>query len=194
MDEMAETLSQEIIDEFVVEAHSDLDKVKAMLARHPGLLNESASWVETALEAAAHTGSRAIAEFLLGQGAPLDICTAAMLGRQDTVAAMLAETPDLIRATGAHHIPLLYYPAISGNQAIAEMLVEQGADVNAGAGSNTALHGAAGFGQIEMVRWLLDQGADFAAFDHEGKTPLDVADDTGHTEIAALLRAHSGME
>lgn len=183
-----ELLTQERIDEFVLAAHHDLAKVQRMFAQEPRLLNESASWVETPLGAAAHTGNRAIAEFLVDRGAPMDICAAAMLGRTDDVLALLNEDPALINATGAHDIPLLFHAAIGGHLELVKMLVERGADVNAGWDKNTALHGAAGFGKVDTVRYLLDHGADFMLHDHDGRTPLDVAESTGHEEIAAILR------
>jgi hypothetical protein len=79
------SIPTETVREFVTAGHGDLEKVKQMLADQPAVLNLSYDWnpggPETALQAAAHVGSRAVAEYLLDQGAPLDICTAAMLGR-----------------------------------------------------------------------------------------------------------------
>ena len=188
---MTETfLSQEQIDEFVVAAHSDLPKVEALLAEAPQLLNENASWMETALGAAAHTGNAPIVSYLLAQGAPMDICTAAMLGDANAVAAFLDHQPALIGATGPHDLPLLFYPVVGDQMALLQLLIERGADVNAGTGHNTALHAAAGYGRPEMVRYLLDQGAEFMATDYEGRTPLDVAEDTGHQGIIDMLQAH----
>ena len=43
------------------------------------------------LQAAAHMGNREIAGFLLHEGAPLDICAAAMLGKRNNVEAFLGE-------------------------------------------------------------------------------------------------------
>lgn len=183
-----EPLAQDDIDEFVIAAHHDLGKVERMLAADARLLNEGATWVETALGAAAHTGGRSIAEFLLAQGAPLDICTAAMLGRRDVVESLLDENPELINATGAHDIPLLFHAAISQDTGMVPLLVEHGADVDAGLDKNTALHGAAGFGRAEVVQYLIDHEADFAAHDHDGRTPLDVAEATGHAVVIDILR------
>lgn len=183
-----EPLAQDDIDEFVIAAHHDLGKVEHMLTNDPRLLNESATWMETALAAAAHTGSRAIAEYLLAQGAPLDICTAAMLGRRADVEAFLASDPNLINATGAHDIPLLFHAAISEDPGMTPLLVERGANVDAGIDKNTALHGAAGFGRVEVARYLIAHDAIFDAYDHDGRTPLDVAEATGHEAVAALLR------
>lgn len=182
------SLSQELINEFVVAAHFDLDKVKTMLAEHPDLLNENAEWIETPIQAAAHVANRPIAEYLLQQGAPLDICTAAVLGQFEDVDAMLNADPELSAATGAHNIPVLYYPCIGGHLAIAQRLYEAGADINAGEGVNTPLHGAALFGHAEIVEWLLANDANPYAADFNGKTPLDLAAANGHAEVVALLQ------
>src|SRR6266705_1352683 len=106
--------SQEIVDAYVGAAHGDLDTVKKLLAEHPDILNRPATWGELALGAAAQTGQAAIAEHLLALGAPLDICTAAMLGRASDVAAMLPKESLGANAAGAHGIPLLYHAIITG--------------------------------------------------------------------------------
>ncbi len=181
-------LTQEAIDEFVVAAHHDLAFVQQHLAENPDLLNENATWIETPIQASAHVGNRPIAEYLLAQGAPLDICTAAMLGQIDDVKAMLTDDPELAHAHGAHNIPVLFFPAISGNVEIAQVLVDAGAEVNFPDGINSPLHGAALTGHTAMVKWLLDHDANPYATDYEGKTPLDRAETNGHEDAAALLR------
>jgi uncharacterized protein len=191
---MAQPLNQETINEFVIAAHHDLGKVTQMLSENPTLLNENADWIETPIQAAAHTGNRSIAEYLLEQGAPLDICTAAMLNHPDEVAALLQEDPGLYEAVGAHNIPVMFFAAIGGSTQIADMLLQAGSNLNEGAGGNTALHGAAGFGQTDMVRWLLDHGADPNAIDFNGKTPLELAEQTGHEAAAEMLRPVTTFE
>ncbi|MEP7293381.1 MAG: ankyrin repeat domain-containing protein [Chloroflexota bacterium] len=183
-----ETLSQETIDEFVVAAHHDLPRVQELLAEQPDLLNENATWIETPIQAAAHVGNRPIAEYLLDQGAPLDICTASMMGLTEDVKALLADNPELSGATGAHNIPLMFYPALSDNTEIAQILFDAGADVNAGEGGNTPLHGAAITGHVNVLRWLLDHDANPYAVDYEGKTPLDRAQANNHDAAAAILQ------
>ena len=184
------SLSQELIDEFVGNAHGNFARVKELLARQPALANARARWGESALEAAAQTGRADIAQYLLDAGAPLDICTAAMLGRADYVAAELERDPGLARATGAHGIPLMHYPIVRGNIPLAELLLRRGVDLNAGAGSNTALHGAAWFNQAAAAEWLLAHGAQVDARDYEGRTPLDRAREQGHDEVVAALLRH----
>jgi|GEM_PF-16068 len=178
---------QTAIDQFVGAAHGNFDQVRALLAQYPMLVNIPSRWGETAIQAAAQVGRRDIVEFLLARGAPWDICTAAVLGANDTVRSMLWSNPALIHATGAHGIPLLYYPVITGNQALAEWLLTQGAPINAGLGSSTPLHGAVLFGPPVMIQWLLARGADPSLTDSGGNTPLQVALANNNTAATALL-------
>ncbi len=186
--------SQRLIDEFVGASHGDLVKVQQLLEKHPVLIEAKARWNETAIGAASHSGQKEIAEFLLAKGAPLDICVASMLGMNDRVAAFLKADPGLSKARGAHGIPVLFHAAIRGHTDVAELLLEYGADVNDGDGGNTALHGAAAFGRREMVRWLIDRGAKVTALDYARKTPLRLAVEKGHDEVADLLRRRGAAE
>lgn len=183
--------SQDIIDQFVGNAHGNFTVVKELLEKYPALLNANASWDEHAIEAAAQTGQVQIVEFLLKKGAPLDICAAAMLGRFEQVKSMLQADPAFIQARGAHGIPLLYFPVIRGNQAIAEFLLQQGAQVNASSpGGIPPLHGAVMFDQVGMAAWLLDQGAD-PDLRYDNKTPLEMAVEKKQQAMADLLRKRS---
>jgi len=183
---------QELVEQFVLAAHGNAKKVKTLLAQEPALLNARwAKFDESALEAASHMGNRAIAEQLLAAGAPLTICTAAMLGMADRVAVFLKDDPSLANAAGAHGIPVLYHAALGGRTEIGDMLLAHGG----GAGIDGALHAAVKFGHVAMVEWLLAHGpTEIDIRDFNGKTPLQVATQLGHSEIAELLRQHSGKE
>jgi uncharacterized protein len=189
---MSERPSQELVEPFVIAAHYSLPRVKELYEQHPELLNEKwAKFDESALAAASHTGQRAIAEFLLEQGAPMVICTAAMLGRTQDVAAFLRENPALANARGAHGIPILFHAAMSGNIDVADLLLANGG----GEGINDALHGAVLYNHVAIAQWLLAHGVtDVNALDYEGKTPLKVALERGFDEMADVLRAHGGVE
>ena len=128
-------LTQEEIRSFVLPAHGDLATVKRMLAENPALLNAKyEEWNETGLGAASHVGNRAVAEYLLSQGATLTICTAAMLGMTQSVAEFLKADPGQARATGAHGIPVLTHAAISGKTEIADLLIANGGGEGVDAG------------------------------------------------------------
>ncbi len=187
----AETPTPEQIREFVVAGHGDLAKVKSLLAGDPRLLNARQQWgeedFETAIQAAAHVGNAAVAEYLLVHGAPLEICTAAMLGRTPVVEHLLDTEPSLIRATGAHAIPLMTHAALSGNVQLAHVLFARGARE----GMSAALANAVSKGHVALVRWILEHGTpDLAWKNFQGKTALEIATGRDDEAIAQLLRAH----
>ncbi|NUO79843.1 hypothetical protein HUU05_07185, partial [candidate division KSB1 bacterium] len=78
-------LKGELVKEFVIAGHNNLERVKEMLIQEPGLLNATWDWkagdFESALGGAGHMGRKDIANFLLEQGARMDIFVAAMLGK-----------------------------------------------------------------------------------------------------------------
>lgn len=167
-----EPLNQEQVRNFVLPAHGNLEVVKQLLAEEPRLLNEKyKEFDETALEAASHVGNRPIAEFLLEQGAPMNIYTAAMFGLKEEVAAYLDENPKLVNGNGVHGISLLYHAALSGNVELVEMLVERGNTQS----PDQPLLAAAGYGRVEMTKWLLEHGADKTTTNFQDKTALDIA-------------------
>jgi ankyrin repeat protein len=182
-------LTQEVMDKFVQVSHMDFDSVKAMLEAEPELLHATGSLDgETPIQAASHMGRRKIAEYLLEKGAPLDICTASMLGHADKVVEMLAANEGLAHARGAHGIPLAYFVALGGNLKIAEAVFNHGADLNLGAGTNTALHAAVLANRTEMAEWLLQHGSDPNLTNFESKTPLQVAIAQQRTQLEEVIR------
>lgn len=182
--------SSEQVQEFVIAGHGNLARVKEMLAQHPELLEARSNLDETALGAAAHVGNRAVAEFLLSQGATHDICTAAMLADRAKVAELLAADPAAAQAKGAHGISLMFHAALGGDVAIAEQLHARGAAV-----PDNTIHAAAAHGHVDMARWLLDHGVtDLQVPNFEKKTPLAVAIGRGHTAVADLLRERGATE
>ncbi len=186
--------AQELIDQFVGNAHGNLTVVREMLEQYPSMISANASWTETAVQAAAQTGQVDIVNYLIDHGAEYDICTAAMLGNLDCMDDFLKEDPNLINARGAHGIPLLYFPVIHAKIEVAEYLLQHGANPNAASpGGITPLHSTVIFNQPKMAHWLLDHGADPNS-KYEGKTPLAMALEKKQTEMVDILRAHGGIE
>jgi ankyrin repeat protein len=176
------------IRQFVIAGHGDLNRVKQMLADNPELLNAGYKWTdndtETAVQAAAQVGNKPIAEFLLEKGAPLHICTAAMLGRRDEVERRIKLDPTQAKATGAHGIPLLAHAAFSGDLALVQFVFNNGAT----SGANLALQNAIMREDVETVKWLLDNvQLDLNAKNFQGKTPIQMAVERKNEKIAQLL-------
>jgi hypothetical protein len=114
-------LKPELVKEFVIAAHGDLEKTKTMLAETPSLLNATWDWgggdFEMAIGGAGHMGRRDIALFLIGQGGRFDLFVATMLGRLDVVKPMLTAFPYLAESKGPHGIPLMVHAQKGGQDA-----------------------------------------------------------------------------
>lgn len=186
--------SQEEIDQFVGACHGDLDTVRQMAEESPALVSARATWDETPLGAAAHMGHAAIVRFLLDCGVERDLFASIALGEEERVREYLDEAPGGVHAEGAHGIPILYHAVAAGQAGVARLLRARGADVNAGAGGNTALHAAAHFDRPELARWLIDAGADVNAKDYNGQTPLAISREKGRAAVAAVLEQAGGLE
>jgi ankyrin repeat protein len=176
-----------VVEDLVGNAHGNLARVRELLDAHPEALNMRAPWNETAIEAATQMGNKPILDFLIARGAPVDFFTACVLGRVDDVTSELAADPARAGARGVHDLPALYFAAIGGNLAVAESLLAAGADVNARAESAAPIHGAVMGGSAEMVRLLLDRGADPSAPDYMGRGARELADDITRTDLAELF-------
>ena len=189
------SLSNDIVREFVIAGHGNLEKVRKMLEENPELLNASYAWsetdYETAIQGAAQVGSATIATYLLERGAPLEICTAAMLGRKDEVERRISDRSGSINSKGAHGIPLLPHAAWSGDLELVQFLFRNGAKT----GSSSALHNAVTRGYYHLVVWLVGNASpDLNSNNFQGKSPLSVAIERKHETIAQLLRERGGKE
>ena len=114
-------LAPDLVKEFVIAGHGNLEKTRTMLDAEPGLLNSSWDWgggdFEMAIGGAGHMGRADIAEFLISRGSRFDIFVAAMLGKLDVVKALLAAYPNLAQSKGPHGIPLITHAEKGGERA-----------------------------------------------------------------------------
>lgn len=126
-------LDMEIVREFVIAAHTDLEKTQKMLEPQPALVNATWDWGggdwETGLGGASHMGTREVALYLLSQGARMDVFCAAMLGKVDIVKAFLAADPTIVDLPGPHRIPLIRHAMAGKQDAVVELLKAHGATV-----------------------------------------------------------------
>jgi len=111
----------ELVREMVTVAHFDLKRVKELVETRPALVKAAWDWGfgdwETPLGAASHMGNRAIAEYLVEQGAPPTLFSAVMLGQLDVVKALVAARPGVQRVRGPHSISLLAHARMGGEVA-----------------------------------------------------------------------------
>ncbi|XP_022749735.1 potassium channel AKT1-like [Durio zibethinus] len=163
--------------------------------------NESDNNGRTALHIAASKGSENCILLLLDYGAdpnckdsdgivPLWV---AMLAGHDKVAKLLKENGANINAGDVGH-----YACTAAEQNKLNLLmkiVSYGGDVTRSRHNGyTALHIAVCEGNIEIVNFLLDQGADIDKPDVHGWTPWDLAEQQGHEEIKMIFESSKEMK
>ena len=113
-------INRQLVQDFVVYAHSELDMAKKLLEKEPMLINAVMDWGggdwESGLGGASHMGRRDIVAFLLEKGARIDIFCAAMMGMLDALKAFLTLEPKLIDARGPHGFFNLHVHAQMGGK------------------------------------------------------------------------------
>ncbi|MEE6450771.1 ankyrin repeat domain-containing protein [Gottfriedia acidiceleris] len=116
-------------------------------------------------------------------------------GENEIVIELIREQPNLIHKENEHGLTLLGIAAHYGQYEVVKTLIKNGAQINALSHSklsfipqNTALHAAiAGAKSIELIEFLITNGADPNISDSEGNTPLHIAAFEGNTSIAEHL-------
>jgi cytohesin len=158
----------------------------------------------TPLDIAASWGYKEIADLLLEHGsksgASDSIQVAASMRNIEAVKRHLAAGADVNAKSEVYGHTPLHNAAWGGYKEIAELLIAEGADVNAKKGvwdGRTPLHLAALEGEKEIAELLIAAGADVNAKDDDGDTPLDIATHPDNSnknkhETADLLRKHGG--
>ena len=83
--------------------------------------------------------------------------------------------------------------ANDGNLEAVKKSIRDGADIDyrcpTSIGKETALFIASQNGHTEVVRWLLEAGADANTVDHQGASPLYMAAQKNHDDVVRLLLA-----
>jgi ankyrin repeat protein len=121
---------------------------------------------------------------------PTPLHVAARWGTRDDVQLLLEHGADL---NGGEVTPdtmdsgVVSLVVSAGNVGLLELLLEHGLDLRHER-HREALHRAAERGHPELVRLLVENGADPCAIDADGQTPLDRAHTAGKTEVAELLQ------
>lgn len=165
----------------------DFPTVRDMIKDNPLLVNATdAEFGATPLHWATLKGHDAVAGLLIAEGAhreaknrdgetPLDVARRA--GRTSIVALL---PPDVTEAARTGDLPLIKSMLAKDPGQLEKKDGEFGA---------TPLHWAALKGHTEVVRFLLDAGANPTAVNRDGESPLKVAQRAKQTEVVRLLTA-----
>jgi uncharacterized protein len=144
---------------------------------------------------ALYNGKSNLVEPLLDANPPLDVFDAAAVGRTRGLEELLDGEPGLVTSWSKDGFTALHLAAFFGEEEAAKILLERGAEVNVVARNPnivvTPLHSAAAGGyHPEIVKLLLEHGADPNAAQDGGFTPLHSAAQNDHRDVVeALLEA-----
>ena len=135
-------------------------------------------------------GKREVARLLIADGAYYDIYSACAFNDTDRLRELLDHNPAVMDTTDGYGLTPLHWAARAGAMECAELLVAEGAAVNAlNKSQRTPLQLAAEKGQSAMVRCLAKHGADLSTRDKKGRTPLHRAMYEGRVAAAEALLA-----
>ena len=164
-----------------------------LITANPDFLND-ANWGDGVLAGPAHDGNHQLIEFLLRLGArvpPVSKWAPYYYFKHERTAAFLLEHGMDPNHMNWHRLTLLHHMAAEGEMSKARLLVDHGAAIDAidEEYRSTPMGVAARRGQLAMVEFLLDRGADVQQAGTAWATPLAWAERKGHDVVASRLRA-----
>lgn len=183
-------------------AHNGAPDVMGLLIEKGAEPNAADKSGNTPLMLAALRGNEQAAALLLQAGADVNaqeskqrnspLLLAASRGHEHVAAVLIKGGANVNQSDASGMTPLMAC-AEKGHTGIACDLIQAKADLEARltgkiGGGATALMLAAAKGQAEMVRLLLDKGANTAAADNNGATAGRYAAHNGHTDLAEIIR------
>jgi len=174
----------------------DRATVDRMLDADPSLAAAKDESGTSAVLLAHYYGKADVAAALLSRTPELDVFEAATAGDAKRIAALVDTDRSLANAVALDGYSPLGLASFFKRRDVVKVLLERGAKPSTPSRDQgfTPLHSAvatdAGDATAEIVRLLLDAGADPNAKSKEGGTPLHSAAFTGHLEITELLLAY----
>jgi len=172
----------------------DLEQAGLILKDHPEFaLDETYFWGEGILTFAAKHHHREMVDLLMSFGAKVpDILkwTQKYYFERLDGATYMMEKGMNPNTMSWHHVTILHDMAQKGDLAKAQLLIQYGAEINAVEEEyqSTPLGMAARWGHVELVGYLLEQGADPKRAGADWATPLAWAESKDHQEIVDLLK------
>ncbi len=172
----------------------DADVARRLLEEEPALVSARSPQGETPVLTAAYRNRPAVLEALLARKRELDLFEAAAVGDLGAARAALERDRGAIGGRSGDGWTALHLAVHFGRAAVADFLLEQGADVHARSTNgmrNQPLHAAAaGRAAVAMAERLLARSASVDATQEGGFTALHESAFKGDAALARLLLAH----
>ena len=170
-----------------------LDDLKSLVANDPALLRARDANGASAILVSVYNGKRDVAEALVNLGAQLDLFEASALGRVERIGEILGAEPQRASEYAPDGFTPVALAAFFGHLDAARALIAAGADVRAPARNSfkvQALHAAVAGRNLEIVKAVLEAGADPNAQQQAGFRPMHEAGTNANRALAELLIAH----
>lgn len=180
----------EIVAFFQAVKTGDLETVKQMTEKNPSIVNAMDDSSLSPVITAAYHGEMNIANYLVANGAKMDIFSSSALGLTYIVKNLVQKYPKMVNAVAIDGNLPLGLASFFGRTETAQYLILHGADVNSPSVNEQRvmpLHSAAAGRHLEVARLLLANGADVNAEQQGGFTALHAAAQNGQLEMIQLL-------
>ncbi|XP_023232143.1 ankyrin repeat domain-containing protein 29-like isoform X1 [Centruroides sculpturatus] len=166
------------------------------LYNHGANINIQMSDKATPLFVAAQNGHLKIVSFLLGLSADVNarrtdgatpLWIACQMGHTAVVRELLEKDAE-VDATRLDGATPLFKAAHKGYSEIVELLIKRGASLGLLKNGESALHTAALFDHLPIVKILIAAGADPELKNQDGLTPLELAQEAGNVVVTEFLQ------
>src|SRR5664279_776990 len=180
-------MAQELFDAIRAD---DKDKVAQLIAANPSLARARNEAGISALMQARYGFRPEIVELLRNAVGDLDVFEAATLGDVPRLHALLANDPGLARSYSSDGFTALQLAAFFGQPASVDALLQYAPDVNAVSRNPmkvAVINAAAASRNLEVVKLVLQAGANPDAQQHAGYAALHEAAANNNVELAKVL-------
>lgn len=181
-------MSTETLEQYI--QTGNLQALNALISGKPDLAKNATSQGISPIMLARYYGKTEIVTMLLNYLDELSLFEAAAIGKFDVVAHLVYTHPELINEFSDDGFTPLGLACYFGHAEIARFLVLKGADVNVPSKNGFhvyPIHSAVAANQTDIVRTLIDGGAQVNVKQQSGVTPLHSAAQNGNLEILILL-------
>ncbi|MFB9841869.1 ankyrin repeat domain-containing protein [Mucilaginibacter ginsenosidivorans] len=184
-------MSVELLEEYI--AAADLNSLVNLLQQNPALARTKTSAQVSPLMLSCYYKKPDVTALLLKYIEDISLFEAAAAGKFDVVAHLLYTHPEAVNDYADDGFTPLGLACYFGQFEVARYLVLKGADVNlpSNNGFNVfPIHSAAAGNYTDIVRMLVDNGAQVNVRQQAGATPLHSAAQNGNLELLILLLEH----